>query len=435
MPSASETSQQPQPADGPRDPEQARNLRSAYIWNTAGSMLNAFQSVVMLVVITRVSDLTTAGIFTLAYAHANLFLTLGTFGMRTYQASDVRPAHSHAAYLRSRALTCTAMVACSWAWLAWSALTNGYTPDKAWAVAFMTLMKGMDAVEDVFDGSFQQAGRLDVAGRLNTFRTATTIVAFCVTMAATGSLVVATLAGFVWTVVFLASALALIRSRLGLPLPHPEAPNSRALPLLAECVPLFLASFLLFYVGNAPKYAIDALMDDATQAVYGFIAMPVFVVGLLAQFVYMPLVQPLSEAWAAGDAPIVRHEFARQIGIICAITLICVAGAALLGPPVLGWLYATDLVQWRLELCLLVGGGGLLALASLFTMGITLVRQQGRLVAGYVAVAALALVASSPLVGTWGILGAATCYVACMAMLAAWFGIVLLRCLRAGVRN
>ena len=36
---------------------QKKLRRSAYIWNTAGSMLNAFQSVIMLMAITRVASL------------------------------------------------------------------------------------------------------------------------------------------------------------------------------------------------------------------------------------------------------------------------------------------------------------------------------------------------------------------------------------------
>lgn len=396
--------------------------RSAYLWNTLGSMLNAFQSVIMLVVITHVCDITTAGVFTLAYANANLFLTLGGFGVRNFEASDVEPKYSFSAYARARALTCVAMVAASWLWLAWSATANGYAWDKTVAVALMTLMKGVDAVEDVFDGAYQQSGRIDIAGKLLSFRVASTLVVFCSAILLTGGLSQATAAGFVWTAAFLALGVAFVWRRHALPLAHRGAPVKSSRELLAECAPLFLASFLLFYVGNAPKYAIDAAMSDADQAIYGFIAMPVFVVGLLAQFIYTPLVQPLSDVWAAGDRRGFGRTFARQAGIIAAITLVCVLAAAVAGPPVLGWLYACDLGSWRGQLCGLVAGGGLLALSSLFTMGITIVRAHRRLTAGYVLVALVALVVSGPLVDAWGIGGAVVCYVSCMAVLAGWFG-------------
>ena len=407
-----------------------RHIWSAYLWNTTGSMLNAFQSVIMLMVITRVTDLPTAGVFTLAYANANLFLNMGSFGMRTFEASDSMPKYGFRAYVLSRVVTGLAMVACSWAWLAWSAYANAYSMDKTLVVALMTLMKGMDTVEDVFDGNFQQSGRLDVAGRQLTFRVSSTIVVFCVALAVGGSLTIATLAGFLWTTCFLAVSLRVVSRRESLPAWHREASEQSPWPLLRDCVPLFLAAFLLFYVGNAPKYAIDALMDDATQAIYGFIAMPVFVVSLLSQFVYMPLVQPISQAWAEGDVASMRRAFIRQVGIIVGIALGCVLGAAILGPPVLSALYANDLAPWRLELCLLVGGGGLLALASLFTMGMTIIREQERLIPGYVAVALTALAASGGLVVNLGVLGASLCYVVCMGVLATWFGVLFFRRIR-----
>lgn len=59
--------------------------KSSFIWNMAGSMLMAFQSVIMLMIITRTLNLYEAGVFTLAYASANLFLNIGKYGMRNFK--------------------------------------------------------------------------------------------------------------------------------------------------------------------------------------------------------------------------------------------------------------------------------------------------------------------------------------------------------------
>ena len=99
--------------------------RNAYIWNTAGSMLNAFQSVIMLMVLTRVCDLVVAGIFTIAYANASLFLNVGNYGMRNFQASDILPQFTFKTYLRSRVLTGSAMLIGSLLFLAFSAVSVG----------------------------------------------------------------------------------------------------------------------------------------------------------------------------------------------------------------------------------------------------------------------------------------------------------------------
>ena len=50
--------------------------KSSYIWNMAGSMLMAFQSVIMLMILTRTVGLGEAGVFTIAYANASLFLNI-----------------------------------------------------------------------------------------------------------------------------------------------------------------------------------------------------------------------------------------------------------------------------------------------------------------------------------------------------------------------
>jgi O-antigen/teichoic acid export membrane protein len=407
-------------------------LKRAYLWNSAGALLNAFQSVIMLMVLTRACDMVTAGVFTLAYANANLFLTMGNFGMRNFEASDVVPNNGFRAYRRARIITGTAMVLCSWAYLAFSAIRVGYSFDKILAVALMTVFKLADVLEDVFDANFQQQGRLDVGGRQMTLRIASSTLVFCIVSAVTKNLVIAISIATVFAFAFLAVSLFIIRSRYDLPVLAKDAPNQSALPLLKECFPLFVAAFLLFYVGNAPKWAIDAVMDDVAQAHYGFIAMPVFVVNLLSQFVYMPMVRPISDMWEAGDKVGFSKAFLRQMGIVGIITAVCVTGAAILGVPVLSLLYNTDLSPYRLELCALVFGGGFLALAHVFNMGITVMRRQKELVWGYCAVAVIAIFASSALVKLWGISGAALCYILTMTALSAWFGFLFWRDVKRG---
>lgn len=405
-------------------------IKNSYVWNTVGSLLGAFQSVIMLMVLTRVCDLETAGMFTIAYASANLFLNMGNYGMRNFQASDVKPMYSFASYVSSRIVTDVAMLLCSTAYLAWSAIAVGYGWYKVAVIFCMTLFKLVDSIEDVTDGNYQQHGRLDVGGKLQTARLTSTLVVFCVAAIFTGDLLVPLIVATVWTLVVYVVGVVVIRKKLSLPacdLIEAAEVSRDTGSLLKECFPLFLAAFLLFYIGNAPKYAIDANLDDASQAIYGFIAMPVFVVGLLAQFIYMPIIEPLGRQWAAGDVSGFRRVIFKQVGCIVALTLICDAGAALLGAPVLGVLYNTDLHQYVAELVELVTGGGFLAITSLMTTGITIMREQRHLTIGYVVVALTALMLSPIAVRADGIAGASRIYLAMMVVLAAWFTGVFIR--------
>lgn len=404
--------------------------KAAYVWNTAGSMLNAFQSVIMLMILTHVCDLETAGIFTIAYASANLFLNVGNYGMRNYQVSDVRPKYAFSTYVRSRIITDAAMLVCSTAYLMWSTISIGYGWYKVAVIFCMTLFKLVDSIEDVTDGNYQQHGRLDVGGKLQTLRLSSTLVVFCAAAIFTGDLLVPLVLATAWTLTVYVVGVAIIRKKISLPahdLLEGTEGSHGVVSLLRECFPLFLAAFLLFYIGNAPKYAIDANLDDASQAIYGFIAMPVFVVGLLAQFVYMPIIEPLGRRWSNGDVRGFRWEIFKQVGYIVVLTLACDAGAAALGAPVLGMLYNTDLHPYVTELLVLVTGGGFLAITSLMTMGITIMREQRHLTVGYVVVAIGALVLSPIAVCSGGISGASWIYLAMMIVLAGWFTAVFIK--------
>ena len=93
--------------------------------------------------------------------------------------------------------------------------------------------------------------------------------------------------------------------------------------LLKVCFPLFAGAFLSFYIGNAPKYAIDAMLTDELQACYGFIAMPVFVVGLLNNFIFNPILFRMSMLWKKGKKKEFVLRTACQVGIVGIITGVC----------------------------------------------------------------------------------------------------------------
>ena len=63
--------------------------RSIYIWNIVGSMTNAFMSMLILAIVTRILDNQETDIFSIAWSISQLMATIGTFQIRTYQATDV----------------------------------------------------------------------------------------------------------------------------------------------------------------------------------------------------------------------------------------------------------------------------------------------------------------------------------------------------------
>ena len=201
--------------------------------------------------------------------------------------------------------------------------------------------------------------------------------------------------------------------------------KGNVLRLLKVCFPLFLGSFLSFYIGNAPKYAIDSILNDELQACYGFIAMPVFVIGLLNNFIFNPVIAKMSFMWNNDEKKPFMKLFRKQLIIILMITLVCEAGAYLLGIPVLSWLYSTDLAPYKTELLILLLGGGFLALSGLLVTIITILRLQKVLSIGYIIVAIIAFFLSPVMVEKYAMFGAAVLYMLLMMLLCILFAVPL----------
>jgi len=392
--------------------------RDAYIWNMAGSLIMAFQSVILLMILTRVVSLTESGIFTISYANANLLLTVGKYGMRNFQVSDVRGQFTFREYQTSRWITTLIMVIAGVFWTIYSSLVNGYSMEKTLIIIWMCLFKVADCLEDVYYGEYQKRGRLDVGAKCMTVRLVATLAVFAVMAVITKNLL---------TSLIVSTVVALLLMVLLLKLTYPDFRQSdgrdmkNMFHLLWCCFPLFLGGFLSYYIGNAPKYAIDRALSDELQACYGFIAMPVFVIGLLNNFIFNPILFRMSTLWAEGKVKAFVKRTCLQMLIVFGITGFCLLVAYLFGIPVLSWMYHTDLSAYKRELLILLFGGGFLGLSGLLNTILTIMRNQKSLLVGYAVVAVIAFLLSDRIVGGYGMIGAALLYMILMGLLCLFF--------------
>ena len=384
-----------------------------FLWNAVGGVLNAGQSVFLLIVITRVCGLEAAGIFSIAFATGNLFLYLGNYGVRNYQVSDLSEKYSFHDYLRHRLCTVLLMLAAAAVYTAWSAKTGNYSNYKTSCVFVMCACKAVDCLEEVFEGRYQQKGRLDRSGKLVTFRLLVSIGGMIAVLLVTRDLLTA-----VWWGVFLAaaaSALIIWRYRETAAFERTAFSFSGIAGLMRECFPVCAANFLSFYLINEPKYAIDAAMDETAQACYNFIAMPVFVIQLLNMFLYQPMLIRMTASWENGRKEEFLGYFGRICGALALISAPILLAAWILGIPVLSWLYATDLSALRTELLLIMTGGIFLAFNGFYCAVLTIMRKQKEIPLTYLAGVVLSLAATPAMVRENGIIGAVLSFVLVMA--------------------
>lgn len=97
------------------------------------------------------------------------------------------------------------------------------------------------------------------------------------------------------------------------------------------------------------------------------------------------------------------------------VTAVCVGGAYLLGIPILSLLYKIDLTPYRYELVMIMLGGGLNAMMTIFRFSLTAMREQNISLLAFVLSFIGAIVFTPYLVQHYAIRGA--CYSYLLSML------------------
>ena len=385
--------------------------RESYIWNLIGSTLNAFQSVIMLAVITRVTNLNDAGIFTIAYANSILMLNIGKYGMRNFQVSDYDSQFSFSEYKLSRLYTTLAMVSVSLIYILIISNLNDYSVTKSLTVLIMCVYKAIDSFEDVYHGLFQQENRLDIAGKALSIRMFCSIIIFSLSIFISKSLLISLIITTIASSIIFIYLTSIAYREYKI---EKKPILKNVILLLKICFPLFLSVFLSFYINNAPKYAIDSILNDELQACYGFIVMPVFIIELLNGFIFNPVIYTLAKEWSKRNMHRFKAIIIKQIVIIAIITLLCESAAYIAGIPLLSMLYSTDLNKYKTDLLILLLGGGFLVLSGLFNTVLKIMRKQNKAVYIYAFISLIALIFSSKIVRSYSLRGASYLYLILM---------------------
>lgn len=382
--------------------------RRAYIWNTASGVVSAAQSVVILVFISRYIGIIEAGTFTIAYAIANLIGVFAKYGVRNFQVTDIEEQYSFLTYLLSRIVSVLCSVIFLAIYLLMQVQWQRYVVGKAVVIFVICVWKLTDAMEDVFIGAYQQKGKLSVGACYFTLRLLFSTGICCGLIICGFDLTQATVITACMSILacIFFCGVSLLKFNM------PKTPmHWRALgSLLKVCFPLCIGTTLANYIGNAPKYTIDQYMNDSSQAYFGYIMMPAFVILLCSNFIYQPLVRDLGVLWEKEEPETFLHMVFRQFAIISGLTIMAVVVGFWIGVPVLSFIYGVDLLFLKREFLLLMAGGGAYALVSYLMVVLTTIRMQSWLAGGFILVTFLYYILGGIFVSRWDILGVTLLY-------------------------
>ena len=395
------------------------NYHRNFIWNTMAGLVNASEAVLLLMVVGRTNGLEDAGILTIAFAVGNLMITIGNYGVRNFQVTDVDEIISFSVYFTHRVCTVLLMGSATGGYLLYSYIFNAYSVRKVWTVLLICMIYMVESLDDVFWGLYQKNGRIDIGAKIFVGRWSLHLIITSIGLVVTHQLVQSLVLGFLAGAVL--SAIANIVNVSDYYKGKLFQWNG-VVYVFYCCFPLFIVAFLTNYVSNAPKYAIDKYMQEADQACYGYIAMPVFVVMLFSSFVYQPILTNIANEWKEKNVLALQRRILKIVFLIVGLTIICFAGAWICGIPILSALYATDLTPYKKELLILMIAGGCLGLVSFESTILTVIRKQKITMKGYIIIAILAKLFFGYEVRYYGLTGAASLYALLMGVLSLFYG-------------
>lgn len=371
----------------------------------------------MLMVMTRTVGITASGIFSIAYATGNLFMNVGNYGVRNYQISDLSEENTFFDYFKHRLVTIGIMLLLSALYCLYGLEWGGYSNEKASVVFLTCALKALDAFEEVFEGRLQQKGRLDCSGKMMTGRILFVLCGMMLTLIIGGTLLQSVIVANLCEIVAIVFLIIINWSIIDF---GRTSHGVKAIKhLMIACFPVCIANLLSFYLTNAPKYAIDGVMDETAQAKYNFIAMPVFVIQLMNMFIYQPVLVKMAITWKADDFRSFKRYFWKIMLSLAAISAVVLTAAWFFGIQVLSILYATNLADLKKEFMIIMISSIFLALTGFYNSILTIMRHQNAIPLVYIVGSILSVFLTNAMVYQEGIYGAVSAYLIIMLLLSA----------------
>lgn len=384
---------------------QKASQKEVFAWNILGSLASAAMSTLLLLSVARLLDSYNADVFSIAYAVGNLLITVATFQVRDFQATDIKEKYSFNNYFYARVLTIFIMMLVALGYV----LMHGYDAYKSLCVLLICFYRCSDALSDVFQGMFQQHERLDIAGKSLFFRNRFIFIGFTAALLMTHQLLFSLIVMNVLSFVFV-FGFDFLLSRYFSRIKAFHFSFKQIRGLLVESSPLFINAFMLVSIYNQPKYALDnlferGLLDVGVQTDFNILFMPVFAMNLTMIF-FRPMMTQMAIFLEKKEYESFVHYRRKLLRLLVVTSFLILAVMSVIGVPILNIIYSTNLNRYLIAFIILMTGGIASTFATVCDNILTVLRKQKLLVISFASGFCVSYFSANPLVEHYGIYGA-----------------------------
>lgn len=393
-----------------------------YLWNLIGNLAFSGSSVLFTLIVTRLTSPIEADSFSLAYGIAAILVVVGMFQVRSYQATDVSFRHSFTSYFLARCISLTLMVLVFFPYLSISKIDLNER-EKVAIIALYVLFRMCEAISDLFQGLFQQHERLDIAGKSMTIRYTFSTIFLFILLYTTKSLVSSLTLLVVLNFLFVMGydfVKARSFERIDFSSIEFKSLLVDACSILKNCIPLFISGFLLAYIFNEPRIAIDmeirlGHLIEGTQRDYNILFMPVFFMSLFI-LILRPLTTQLAIFWKDKEYKRFDGIIVKLLVIILGLGFVLTLVAYFIGTPILSVVFGLDLNRYKETLAILVLSGILYSIGIVFGDVMTVLRRQSYLLPVYLLMFVASKLTNLQFVQRSGLFGASLSFLLVMVV-------------------
>lgn len=385
------------------------------IWNMIGASLNAFTSLIFFIIATRINGSIDAGIFNFAFATACIFYVIGIYEGRTFQVTDISKKYSDTDYIYNRIITCIIMMLVSLGFV----LIKGYDLSKAVIIILLSLYKCLEAMSEVYYAIIQKKKQLYKVGISMSIKAILSVVLFLIIDLITKNLIYASLSIVASNLLFL--IIYDLRNIKKIKIEKTKYDFKKIKGIFIAGFFTFILTILSIYLINSSRYAIDDLMTEDIQTIFGIILLPGTFMGLFAQYIIQPVLTKIADFLEKDDYISIKKLVNKLFFIIIGCSFLILIVAYFLEAPVLGMVYGIDLKEYVIPMMIIILGSIMYSFSIITSYVLIALRKTLYQVIIYSIASIASLVLSYMLVQRIGVLGASINYLISMSIVAISF--------------
>lgn len=263
-------------------------VKDNIIYHSIGNFLFiAFQWITTILIV-RLSGYKDAGIFALCTTFANSLYALASFGMRGYQSSDVNYRFNNDTYIKSRVLTCIGSLIIFSIFI----LIDDYNINTKLCIIFYLMYKAVEAFDDIYYGALQREWNMKQTGISYALHGFFNMISLICGIVIFKSLLIGIILSLTTSILV---TIFYDRKSYKKYCKKNNEKTDTIKKLLIICLPLVIYAFLYNNLQIYPRYILEKLFNEEILGIYSSIAAPVFIIQVLAGYIFNPLLNLFSD--------------------------------------------------------------------------------------------------------------------------------------------